>query len=148
MTNHTNRLKRLRRPYLQAGIVALMVIVLTLVDAMLPHSEAIFEANTSSWIVATAMLLFFIILNSIVGLGVTNLLKYFSQSVVMYLILLVFCYGWCFLLSGKHIDDAGSFRWLWFVLTLVYMVFFVIVRSIRTIADAANRQDQELRDRQ
>ena len=61
---------------------------------------------------------------------------------MFYLGLLAFSYGWCFLLSGKHIDDVGSVRWLWFVLTLVYMVFFAIARTMKGIIDIANREDE------
>jgi hypothetical protein len=49
------------------------------------------------------------------------------------------------LLSGKHIDEVGSFRWLWFVLTLVYMIFFAIARSMKRVVDIAIEQDDKLR---
>lgn len=132
-------------PRNQALLSASLIVVLTLFDLAMPHQNTLLEAHSGSWIVATAMVLFFIILNSIVALRIEQGIPYWSQSVMYYLGLLAFTYGWCFLLSGKHIDEVGSFRWLWFVLTLVYMVFFVIARSINRIIDIANRQDEKLR---
>ena len=64
---------------------------------------------------------------------------------MIYIGLLAFTYGWCYMLTGKQIDDVGSFRWLWMVLSMVYIVFFVIARSMKRIIDIANEQDKKLR---
>lgn len=132
-------------PRNQALLAAALILILTLFDLMMPHQNNLLEAHSGSWIVATAMVLCYVILNALVALKVEQVVPYWSQSVMYYLGLLAFTYGWCFLLSGKQIDEVGSFRWLWFVLTMVYMVFFVIARSIKRIIDIANRQDERLR---
>ncbi len=133
------------KPLYQAGLVAGMILVFTLVDKMLPHANNLFEVNAGPWIVTTAMMLCFVILNSLVALRIEPIVPYWSKSVMLYLGLLAFSYGWCYLLSGKHIDDVGSIRWLWFVLTMVYMIFFAIARTIKGIIDIANKQDEKLR---
>jgi len=122
-----------------------MIIVFSLIDKILPHHTELFEVNSGSWIVATAMMLCYIILNSIVALKIEPILPYWGLSVVFYIVLLAFSYGWSYMLSGKGIDEVGSFRWLWLVLTLVYMVFFAIARSVKRIVDFANKQDDKLR---
>ena len=136
------------KPMHQAALVIAMMVVFSLVDLVMPHSNTLFEVNAGTWIVATAMMLCFVILNSIVALRIEPIIPYWSTSVMFYLALLAFSYGWCFLLSGKHIDEVGSIRWLWFVLTLVYMVFFTIARSMKRIIDIANKQDEKLRGEQ
>jgi hypothetical protein len=133
------------KPLYQLLLVMAMSIVFSLVDKVLPHHTELLEVNSGSWIVGTAMILCFIILNTVVALRIEPIIPYWSKSVIFYIGLLVFSYGWCYLLSGKGIDDAGSFRWLWLVLTLVYMVFFAIARSMKRIVDYANRQDEKLR---
>jgi len=149
LTNNMTQQSRLvtifEKPLHQAGLVAAMILVFTLFDKMLPHANNLFEVNAGSWIVATAMMLCFVILNSIVALRIEPIVPYWSKSVIIYLGLLAFSYGWCYLLSGKHIDDVGSIRWLWFVLTMVYMIFFAIARSMKRIIDIANQQDEKLR---
>jgi hypothetical protein len=133
----------LTKPLFQTLLVAAMIVVFTLIDLVLPHSNTLFETDSGSWIVATAMILFFVILNAIVALRIEHIIPYWTSSVILYLALLAFSYGWCYLLTGKHIDDVGSFRWLWMVLTLVYLVFFTIARSMKRIVDLAMKQDQK-----
>ena len=148
MTQQSRLVTLFEKPLHQAALVALMILVFTLIDKMLPHGNNLFEVNAGPWIVATAMMLCFVILNSIVALRIEPIIPYWSKSVMFYLGLLAFSYGWCFLLSGKHIDGVGSIRWLWFVLTMVYMVFFTIARSMKRIIDIANKQDEKLRGEQ
>jgi hypothetical protein len=132
-------------PFYQALLVLAMILVFTLIDLAMPHRDDFFEVNSGPWIVTTAMILSFIILNSLVALRIEPIIPYWSKSVIIYLGLLAISYGWCYLLSGKHIDEVGSFRWLWFVLTLVYMIFFAIARSMKRVVDIAIDQDDKLR---
>ena len=133
------------KPHYQALLVGCMILIFTLVDYVLPHSNSLFEKNSGPWIVSTAMVLCYVILNSIIALRIEPIVPYWSKSVIYYFALLAFSYAWSYLLSGLHIDDAGSIRWLWFVITLVYMVFFGIARSLKGIIDVADRQDENLR---
>lgn len=133
------------KPLHQAGLIVCFIVVFTLLDSLMPHDDKLFDANAGPWIVSTAMILFFIILNTVVALRIENALPYWSLSIISYLGLLAFAYGWCFLLTGKHIDEVGSFRWLWMVLTMVYLVFYVITRSMKRIVDLAIKQDKKLR---
>lgn len=122
-----------------------MTIVFSLIDLVLPHHNDLFEAKSGTWIVGTAMIFCFIIINSVVALRTEPILPYWSKSILIFVGLLAFTYGWCYLLTGKQIDDVGSFRWLWIVLTMVYFVFFIIARSMKRIVDIANEQDKKLR---
>jgi len=133
------------KPLYQALLVVSMTIVFSLIDKMMPHHTELLEINSGTWIVGTAMVLCYIILNSIVALRIEPIIPYWSKSVTFYIGTLVFVYAWSYLLSGKSIDEAGSFRWLWLVLTLVYMVFFAIARSMKRIVDYALKQDEKLR---
>jgi hypothetical protein len=145
MTQPSKLITIFSKPYYQATLIAGMIILFTLFDFILPHPDSIFEVNAGPWIVATAMILCYVILNTLVALRVEPIIPYVIVSVILFFALLAFSYLWCYMLSGKHIDDVGSFRWLWFVLALVYMVFFAIARSMKRIVDIANKQDKRLR---
>lgn len=132
-------------PFYQAGLVAGMTIVFSLVDLVLPDSNVLLPPGAGTWTVATAMILCYVILNTFMALRIETIIPYWSRSVFLYIGLLAFSYLWSWLLTGKHIDDVGTFRWLWFVLTLAYMVFFGISRSMKRIVDLAIRQDKKLR---
>ena len=133
------------KPLHQGLLVAAMIFVFGLIDFMLPHTNTLLDAHAGPWIVSTAMALCFVIMNSLIALRIENIIPYWSTSVICYLGLLAFGYLWSLVLSGKHIDDVGSFRWLWFVLTMVYLVFFMIARSVKRVVDIANKQDERLR---
>lgn len=133
------------KPLHQAGLIVCMIIVLTIVDNMMPHDDLFFKVNAGPWIVSTAMMLLFIIINTVVALRIEIVIPYWTWSILLYFALLAFSYGWCFILTGRHIDDVGSFRWLWMVLTMVYFVFFTISRTMKRIVDIAIKQDKKLR---
>ena len=132
-------------PLYQAGVIAAMMIVLTGIDYLLPHEEIVFNVDSGPWIVSTAMFFLFAILNTVVALMIEPILPYWTKSILCYFGLMAFAYLWCLLLTGKHIDDVGSFRWIWMVVTMVYLVFFVIARSMKRIVDFAIKQDKKLR---
>lgn len=132
-------------PVWQGALAAVLILVFGLVDLMMPHTDTFMEQGFTPWAIATAMILCFIILNTITVLRIGTDSTYWGRSAMVLIGLMIFSYLLCWALSGRHIDDVGSFRWLWFVLTLVWLVFFVIVRSIKRIVNIAIRQDERLR---
>ena len=132
------------KPLFQAVLVIGLTIILTFLDKLMPQDDYL-QVNAGPWIVSTAMVLLFIIINTLVALRINTIIPYWIQSIFVFLGLLAFSYGWSFLLSGKHIDEVGSFRWLWIVLGFVYVIFFGIVRSMKRIVDFAINQDNKLR---
>ena len=145
MTEQSRLVTIFENPFKQVMLIAAMTIVFSLIDFVMPHHSGLFEANSGTWIVGTAMIFCFVIINTIIALRMEPILPYWSKSIMIFAGLLAFTYGWCFLLTGKNIDDAGGFSWLWIVLTMVYLVFFVIARTMKRIVDIANEQDKKLR---
>jgi len=145
MSESLNLIAIFQKPLNQAALIVVMSIIFTLVDFVLPHHNELFEVDAGSWIVGTSMIFCFIIINTIVALRSEPIMPYWSKSVMIFIGLLVFTYVWCYMLTGKHIDEVGSFRWLWIVLTIVYLVFFIIARTMKRIVDIANEQDKKLR---
>ncbi len=145
MTEESRLIALCQKPLNQAAFVVIMMIIFSLIDKVMPHHYELLEVNSGTWIIGTAMISFFIILNAIVAFLTDIILPYWTKSILLFIGLLVFTYGWCYLLTGKHIDDAGGFSWLWIVLTMAYFVFFGIARSMKRIVDLANDQDKKLR---
>ncbi|MEO6132938.1 MAG: hypothetical protein ABIQ02_13910 [Saprospiraceae bacterium] len=142
----SSRLVRVfKKPLNQALLIISMTIVFSLIDLVLPHHSDLLEAKSGTWIVGTAMMFCFIIINTVVALMIEPILPYWSKSILIFVGLFLFTYAWCYFLTSKHIDDVGVFSWLWIVLTMVYLVFFVIARSMKRIVDLANEQDKKLR---
>ena len=101
--------------------------------------------SNSPWIVFTSFVLFFSIANSLMSLKAENMNRYWSRSIIAFMGLLVLSGLFATLFSGLSIDEAGSFRWLFVVLTFGYLVFLSIVRLMKKIVDIAIEQDDRLR---
>jgi hypothetical protein len=128
-------------PLYQAVLVLCFIIVLSLIDMTLSHDSAVIHPKAGPWMVSTALILCYIFFNTLFLFRIAQNVSYWSKSVISYVLLLILAYGWCYLLSGMHIDDVGSFRWLWIVLTLVYMIFFAIAYTIKGIIAIADKEE-------
>jgi hypothetical protein len=89
--------------------------------------------------------LVFGIFNSVLSISTKDQNKYWGQSVMCYFILCVVSVSLAYLLSKTHIDDAGSFRWIYFVFSFGYILFLAIVSTMKRIVLLAQKQDKRLR---
>ena len=99
----------------------------------------------SPWIIFTSFVLFFSIVNSVLSLKAADMNKYWARSIMAFAGLLVISGACAWLFSGLTIDEAGSFRWLFFVLTFAFLAFLSITRLVKRIVDIAIKQDDRLR---
>ena len=145
MPANDNLKRRLVSPHWQGLTAAGMMTVLGILDLAMPHTDTYMEPGYSPWAITTAMLLCFIILNTLTVLRIGPDGPYLGRSAMVLVGLMTFGYLLSWGLSGRHIDEAGTFRWLWFVITFAWLVFFVIVRSVKRIVGIALREDERLR---
>ena len=124
---------------------ALLILVVSMTIAgleKLANYASILDSDPNSpWIITTSFVLFYAIFSSIFSLRSDQLNLYWRDAIFGFL-------GLCFLsimasqlLSGIGMEEAGSFRWLYVVLAIGYLVFLVIVRLMRKIVEIAIRQD-------
>jgi uncharacterized membrane protein len=99
------------------------------------------------WIVAGTFLLFYALFNSILSLNCENITQYWSQSTGGYAVLMGLTGGVAWLLSGKSLGEADSFRWIFMVLTFGYLLFLCLTRAVRKIVRTAQKEDQKWVDR-
>jgi len=143
--NSDNILRKLLHPGWQALLAAGLILLFGLVDLMLPHRDTFLDPGHTPWAISTAMILCFVILNAITVIRTGESSRYWILSALFLAGLLAYSYLLSWLLSGRQMDEVGSFRWLWFVLVFVWLIFHAIVRSIRRIVHIAIRQDEQLR---
>ena len=97
------------------------------------------------WVVLCGMILFFALVNSVLSFGAADGNKYWLQSIISFAVLLVFGGLMAWAISGVPIGEAGSVKWLYFVLTFGYLVFLSIVNFIKFLVVLAKKQDSNLR---
>lgn len=97
------------------------------------------------WEVAATGLLFYAVMNSVLSIAFEDQNFYWLYSIIGFAGLLVSCGGLAFLCSGITIDEAGSFRWIFLVFTMGYIILLAIVRTMKKIITIAQREDKRLR---
>lgn len=139
-------LRKLLHPGWQALVAAGLILLFGLIDLMLPHRDNFLDPGHTPWAISTAMILCFVILNAVTVLRVGESRRYWILSALLLAGLLGYSYLLSWGLSGRQIDEVGSFRWLWFVILFTWLIFMAIVRSIRRIVQFALRQDERIRE--
>lgn len=132
---------KLQDPVLQAGSAAALMALFLLASMILSSVGPAQATGRMPWVVVTAMLLLFALFNSVFCLGTAEPGKYWNRSVLSYLALGALAFGGARLVSGIPIDEAGSFRWLFFVVSFSYLVFISIVNLIRSIVAFAEKEE-------
>ena len=140
--NNNSILERKVHPLKQAvGITALVVFFLVILK--LAQSE---DSNPRIfWEIAASGLLFYAIMNSVLSIAHDDQNFYWLYSIIGYAGLLVSCGGLAFLFSGISIDQAGSFRWIFLMFSMAYIILLSIVRTMKKIIVIAQREDARLR---
>ncbi|MCO6488292.1 MAG: hypothetical protein J5I98_07745 [Phaeodactylibacter sp.] len=128
-------------PVLQASITFGGVIVFILCAKLVKLTGLIYVPDRFPWMTAASFLLLFAMFNSVFSLSAENMLKYWGRSIYSYLGL-AFASGLAaYFFSALSIDEAGSYRWIYVVLTIGYLVFLGIMAFMRQIVEFAQREE-------
>lgn len=134
-----------KNPMYQALLVFGVALTLAVIEKLANLTGLVESKPDSPWIVMTTFILFYSIANSVLSLRAENLNTYWAKSIISFVAILVCSAIGATLLSGLSIDEAGSFRWLFIVLTVGYLVFLSIMRLVKAIVEYAIKQDDELK---
>ena len=134
-------LSKANNPFLQAGVVFLTMLAILLIGQLMKSQAPEGYGQRLPWIIVTAMLLLFAAANSIICLTSDKPVIYWNRSVISYILLAGagILLGWVF--SGISLRHAGSFQWLFFVVSFSYLVFISIVNLIRIIVAFAQKEE-------
>ncbi len=132
-------------PYKQGIVVLVLILIinlLTLAGGVGP--DRFFQPNIF-WINTIAFLLVYALFNSILSIVTEEQNKYWGSSIITFVAICVLGGLMAWLFSGLSIDEAGSFRWIYTVFAMGYIILLAIVRSMRKIVQIAQKQDKRLR---
>lgn len=93
------------------------------------------------WVIAASFLLFFAVFNSVFSLRTDDMNKYWIRSMISYSGLAIISGLLAYLASSVAFNDAGTIRWIFIVLTFVYLVFLSIVNFMKKIVSFAEREE-------
>ena len=128
-------------PVWQAAAMLVAGMVVTACAKLLAAAGLLEISERFPWMSAAAFLLMFAVANSLSTLTAESPAKYWGRSIYSFmgLAFLSGLIAWAF--SSLSINEAGSFRWIFIVLTIGYLVFLGIVNSIRRIVDFAQKEE-------
>lgn len=93
------------------------------------------------WTVATSFLLLFGIFNSVFSLNADSRLTYWRDSMYSYLGLAAANGLLAWQLSGIKIGEAGSYKFIYLVVTVGFLVFISMVNAMRSIVEFAQKEE-------
>ncbi len=128
-------------PIVQAGLClgGGLVVILT---AKLVGATGVMEVSERfPWMTAASFLLLYSVFNSVGSIVSPNRAKYWSRSIYSFASLATGSglMAWAF--SSLSIGEAGSYRWIFVVLTFGYLVFVSIMNIARVIVEFAQREE-------
>lgn len=132
---------RMQHPIWQAAaVLAVIAVVLVgnwLMNLLSPESsDGLFP-----WSIATAFTLFFAVMNSLLSLRAESFAKYWQASMYSYAAL-AFGSGllaWAF--SGIPVGAAGSYKWIYIVVSIGFLVFLSMVNFMKIIVKFAEKEE-------
>ena len=133
-------LDKLKNPIRQSIFILLFVFASNVIISIIASAGVDFEQRLP-WTIACTFILFFAIFNSLISLMSDNMDRYWTRSILSYVALagLSGLMAWAF--SSMSINEAGSYRWIYIVLTFGYLLFLSMVGFMRKIVEFAQREE-------
>jgi hypothetical protein len=129
---------RIPAPFLQAGAIAAIAIVMML-------GGLIFNDPEVPWLVSGALTLLFLVFNNALGIFAEKHFKYIQMSLYSFMTLIVSLSFFAYLVSGQTIfDDGGINRTIFVVMIMANFGLLGLTVMIRNIADFLQRRDEKL----
>jgi len=130
----------LKRPHIQAGLALVALLFFVVLGLVMRAGGGEPGSNWGYQSAATSMMLFGVG-NALMSLGAKNVGAYWMRSFLSYILLVGIGLLVAWLYSGLWITEAGSYRWIYMVLTFGYLVLLSIVSMMRGIVQFAEREE-------
>ncbi|MEM9261041.1 MAG: hypothetical protein AAGA62_15465 [Bacteroidota bacterium] len=128
-------------PVYQAALALGGVVVISLLAKLLHFTGLVDVPQRFPWMSAASFLLLFALFNSVFSVTSENLMKYWGRSIYCFVGLAAGAAGFAWLMSSLTMDEAGSYRWIYIVVAIGYLVFLSMMATLRKIVDFAQREE-------
>ncbi|CAH1000429.1 hypothetical protein LEM8419_01582 [Neolewinella maritima] len=128
-------------PLLQAAVILAMVFVIDVFSLIVAGTNTVGVSHRFPWLCAASFMLFFALFNSVLSAAAPNTAKYWGRSMYSFMGLAVGAglLAWAF--SGLKITEAGSYQWIYLVVTVGYLVFLGMISMIKNVVNFAQREE-------
>jgi len=133
--------ERALNPIIQALITFGCVLLVIGAAQLVRLSGAMEVPRRFPWMTAAAFMLCYAMFNSVFALSAKSIPKYWGRSIYSFIGLAAASGGFAYLVSQVPIGDAGSYRWIYVVVTIGYFVFLSMMTFLRGIVTFAQREE-------
>lgn len=128
-------------PLLQAGGILVMVLVVDVFSVIVSGTNTVGVSSRFPWLCAASFMLFFALFNAVLSASAPNTAKYWGRSLYSFMGLALGAglLAWAF--SGLTIREAGSYQWIYLVVTVGYLVFLGMISMIKNVVNFAQREE-------
>ena len=123
-------------------VVGLMVFAQLLFMLLAPLSSELIDDH-SPWVVSVALMLFYVLFNSISTFANDNLVWNWSRSLYGFLLLGVIGYLMSWAISGKSLNELAGFRDIILIVVIGFVVLKTIATSIMIVVLITRQKDSE-----
>ena len=128
-------------PFLQAGITLALIVTIMLAAKLIGWTGLMEVDPLFPWTTTTALLLCYSLFNSIFSLSAPNMDKYWGRSILSFLVVAIVAGLLSSWLSNTSLNDAATYKWMFFVIIFGYLVFLSIIRFMKNIVDFAQKEE-------
>jgi hypothetical protein len=128
-------------PVYQAAMALGGVIVISLLAKLIGLTGITEVPQRFPWMSAASFMLLFAVFNSVLSVSSKDLMKYWGTSMYCFLGLAVAAAGVAYVLSSLTMSEAGSYRWIYIVVGIGYLVFLSLMAMLRKIVEFAQREE-------
>ncbi len=139
-------LVRIGRPTQQALITLSLGVVIMLVGALVNFSGGVEISPNFYWLTAASCVLLYAMFNAMISVSSENIDKYWTRAIPTFFGLMLVLSLLATLLSGIPLMEAGSYAWIYIILTFGYFAFLSMARFIKNILSIAMREEERTRE--
>ncbi len=131
----------MNRPLIQAIAVLAIATLVMLTGWLINRFQPENADPLFCWSIGGAFLLFFAMMNSILSLRADSFMRYWQASMYSYTLLALGSALVAWGLSGIPIKEAGSYRWIYLVISIGFIVFLTMVNFMKAIVKFAEKEE-------
>lgn len=128
-------------PVIQALLTLSGVFIFILLSKLVALTGLTTVSDRFPWLTAASFLLLFSLFNAVGSIFAQSSTRYWRLSIYSFIGLAFSSALLAYLFSSLTISEAGSYRWIFFVVTFGYLVFISIMNIARVIVNFAQREE-------
>lgn len=141
-------LTQIGKPIQQVVIALSLGVVIMLVGWLLKVTGAVSVDPNFFWLTAASCLLLYAMFNAMISVSAESIDKYWKTAIPLFFGLMLVFSLLATVLSAISLSEAGSYSWIYVILTFGYLAFLSMARFIKRILSIAMREEERVREQE